>query len=95
MNKGRKERSAPTSGLAATVHRGGWIHKQQAREDASGAPPVESATIVGISGEGAGFTATVNLAYEDGTEATLPGIVVYFEDGEFKRHLTDEELAFL
>lgn len=34
-------------------------------------------------------------AREDGTEATLPGIMVYFEDGEFKRHLTDEELAFL
>lgn len=72
-----------------------WIRKQQAREAASGAPPVESATIAEISGEGAGFTATVNLAYEDGTEATLPSIVVYFEDGEFKRHLTDEDLAFL
>lgn len=72
-----------------------WIRKQQVREAASGAPPVESAIIAEISGEGAGFTATVNLAYEDGTQATLPGIVVYFEDGEFKRHLTDEDLAFL
>lgn len=72
-----------------------WVRKQQARENASDAAPVESATIAEISGEGAGFTATVNLAYEDGTEATLPGVAVYFEDGEFKRHLTDEDLAFL
>jgi hypothetical protein len=72
-----------------------WIRKQEAREAASGAPPIESATITEISGEGAGFTATVTLTYEDGTQATLPGVVVVFEDGEFKRHLTDEELAFL
>lgn len=95
MNKGRKERSAPPRASRLQFTEEEWIRKQQAREDASGAPPVESATIVEISGEGAGFTATVNLAYEDGTEATLPGIMVYFEDGEFKRHLTDEELAFL
>lgn len=72
-----------------------WIRKQQAREAASGAPPIESATITEISGEGADFTATVTLTYEDGTQATLPGIVVVFEDGEHRRHLTDEELAFL
>ncbi len=72
-----------------------WIRKQQAREDASGAPPVESATITDTSEEGEGFIATVTLAYEDGTEASLPGVAVYFEDGEFKRHLTDEDLTFL
>ena len=72
-----------------------WVRKQQAREAASDAAPVESATIAEISGEGAGFSATVNLAYEGSTEATIPGVAVYFEDGEFKRHLTEEDLAFL
>jgi len=72
-----------------------WTRKQQAREDASGAPPVESATITETSAEGEGFIATVTLTYEDGTEASLPGVAVYFEDGEFKRHLTDEDLTFL
>lgn len=72
-----------------------WVGKQQARGDASGSPAIESATITEISGERAGFTATVALAYEDGTSATLPGVEVVLEDGQFKRHLTDDDLAFL
>jgi hypothetical protein len=72
-----------------------WVGKQQAREDASGSPAIESATITESSGEEAGFTATVALTYEGGTTATLPGVEVIFEDGQFKRHLTEGDLAFL
>lgn len=72
-----------------------WVYAQEARENASGSAPVTGATITDISGEGASFTATVDLEYADGTSATLPGIEVYYEGGEFRRHLTDEELEFL
>ncbi|WP_188349556.1 hypothetical protein, partial [Staphylococcus aureus] len=85
---GRKDWSATYSMLdsASRVHftEEEWIRKQEARDEASGAPPIESASITGISGEGAGFTATVTLTYEDGSQETLPGIVVVLENGEYR-----------
>lgn len=72
-----------------------WISVQQARQDAGGALPIESAEISDISGEGAGFTADVLLTYTDGSQETVGGIEVSFEDGTFKRHLSTTEVDYL
>lgn len=47
------------------------------------------------AGEGAGFTTDVVLTHEDGSEETVENMVVYFENGRYKRHLTDDEISYL
>ncbi|MDQ3508753.1 MAG: zinc ribbon domain-containing protein [Actinomycetota bacterium] len=72
-----------------------WVAVQAARQDASGAAPVESAEISDISGEGASFVADVLLTYTDGSQETVPGIEVYFEYGGYWRHLSESDIEYL
>ena len=72
-----------------------WISKQQAHQEARARPPVESAKITNISGRGGNFTATVELKHEDGTISVMPNFEMSQERGEFRRHLTREDLKFL
>lgn len=72
-----------------------WVQAQQTREASSPLPPIESATLSNIGGEGAGFTADVVLTHDDGTETTVEDVVVFFQDGEHKRYLTEEEIEYL
>jgi hypothetical protein len=72
-----------------------WISKQQAHQEARARPPIESAEITNISGGGDNFTATVELRHEDGTKSVLPNFEMTQEKGEFRRHLTREDLKFL
>jgi hypothetical protein len=60
-----------------------------------GQAPVESAEITNISRGGDFFTATVELTHEDGTISVLPNFEMTQERGEFRRHLTREDLNFL
>lgn len=72
-----------------------WVEVQEARVAADGAsPPLESATAL-TSGEGSiDSLIDVELTYGDGTSETLPIGVVY-EDGLYKRRLTEEEISYL
>jgi hypothetical protein len=72
-----------------------WVRKQQAHQEARERPPVVSAEITNISGGGGNFTATVELTHEDGTISVLPNFEMTQERGEFRRHLTREDLKFL
>jgi hypothetical protein len=69
-----------------------WIREQQAREDASDKPPAQSAQIAQISKQPGHFTLTVEITYADGTKTTVPGVKIQSVGGEFKRHLSREEL---
>lgn len=71
-----------------------WIAAQESRVAVTNPPTLEKATIQDTSGEGAGFLATVLLDYADGTEETVH-IEASFEDGKYKRHLTEEEISYL
>ena len=71
-----------------------WIREQQAREDASDKPPVQSARITQMSKTLWGSSKlTVELTQEDGTKTTVPGVVIHPVDGMFRRHLTPENLG--
>ena len=70
-----------------------WIREQQAREDASDKPPLQSAQITQMSKQQASFTLTVELTHEDGTKTTVSGVKIHSVDGTFRRHLTLEELS--
>jgi hypothetical protein len=72
-----------------------WIRKQQAHQEARARPPVESAKITNISGGGDNVTATVELTHEDGTTSVMPNFEMTQERGQFRRHLTREDLNFL
>lgn len=72
-----------------------WVRKQQAHQEARARPPVESAKLTNISGGGGNFTATVELTHEDGTISVKPNFEMTQERGEFRRHLTREDLNFL
>jgi hypothetical protein len=74
------------------VAREEWIREQQAREDASDKPPVKSAQITQMSKQPGSFTLIVELTHEDGTKTTVSGMKIHSVDGEFRRHLTREEL---
>lgn len=69
-----------------------WIREQQAREDASDKPLVQSAQITQMSKQPGGFTLTVELTHEDGTKTTVSSVKVQSVGGSFRRHLTREEL---
>jgi hypothetical protein len=71
-----------------------WIEAQEARIAATNPPPLESAELVDLSGEGAGFLGTVTLYYTDGTRETIE-VPVVFEDGEFRRQLTEDDVSYL
>jgi hypothetical protein len=73
-----------------------WFERQEERE-AQGNPAridyaaVDEETAVDTSEP---FPVLVTLSYDDGTEETLT-VELAYEDGAYKRHLTDEEIAFL
>ncbi|MGH3085839.1 MAG: protein kinase domain-containing protein [Rubrobacteraceae bacterium] len=71
-----------------------WIAAQEARVAATDPPALDSAEIEDISGEGADFDASVLLYYFDGTQETVY-IEAAFEDGEYKRHMTDDDISYL
>jgi len=73
------------------VTREEWIREQQAREDASDKPPARSAQITQLSEQPGHFTLTVEITH-DGTETTVPGVKIQSVGGEFRRHLSREEL---
>jgi hypothetical protein len=70
-----------------------WVREQQAREDASDKPPIQSAQITQMTREPGSFSLTVELTHEDGTKTTVSGFKVQSVGGEFRRHLTREELG--
>ena len=72
-----------------------WVRKQQAHQEARARPPVESANITNVSGGGDNVTATVELTHEDGTISVMPNFEMTQERGQFRRHLTREDLRFL
>jgi hypothetical protein len=72
-----------------------WVRKQQAHQEARARPPVESANITNVSGGGDNVTATVELTHQDGTISVLPNFEMIQERGQFRRHLTREDLNFL
>ena len=74
------------------VMREEWIREQQAREDASDKPPVRSAQITQMSKQPGHFAPTVEITHEDGTKTTVPGVKIQSVGGEFRRHLSREEL---
>ncbi|ABG05212.1 serine/threonine protein kinase [Rubrobacter xylanophilus DSM 9941] len=71
-----------------------WVAAQEARVAATAPPPVQYAVIKNLRGDAAGATITVVLGYADGTEEILD-IQVSVENGEIKRHLTEEEISYL
>jgi outer membrane biosynthesis protein TonB len=75
------------------VTREEWIREQQAREDASDEPPIQSARITQMSKQPGHFTLTVEITHDDGTKTTVPGVKIQSVGGEFRRHLTREELG--
>jgi hypothetical protein len=72
-----------------------WVRKQEAHQEARARPPVESAEITNISEGGGNFTATIELTHEDGTISVMPNFEMTQERGQFRRHLTHEDLRFL
>lgn len=72
-----------------------WVAAQQARHEEAGSVAVESAEISESRSAGEGFVAEISLSYADGSEGTVENVEVYFEDGEYKRHLSESDLDFL
>ena len=72
-----------------------WVRKQQARDEARDLPPVESARVMNVSGEGGVSTASVELTHQDSSVTLLPDFQMTREGGELRRHLTREELEVL
>ena len=66
------------------VTREEWVREQQAREDASDKPPVQSAQITQMSKQPGSFTLTVEVTHEDGTKTTVSGFKVQSVKGQFK-----------
>jgi hypothetical protein len=75
------------------VTRDEWIRGQQAREEANDKPPVQSAQITQMSREPGSFSLTVELIHEDGTKTTVSDFKVQSVGGEYRRHLTREDLG--
>ncbi len=71
-----------------------WIQKQIARNTAASPPPLASAAVNSTTQQGTDQTANVTLSYDDGSQEVID-IVIRSEGGEYKRHLTADEIAFL
>lgn len=71
-----------------------WIQKQIARNAAASPPPLTTTVVNSVSEQGSDQVVNVTLSYDDGSQETLD-IVVRSEGGEYKRHLTADEIAFL
>lgn len=71
-----------------------WIQKQTARSASSPTPPVTGAVVNSTNVEGSDQFVNVTLTYEDGGQEALD-IVVRSEGEQYRRHLTDDEVAFL
>ncbi len=71
-----------------------WIQKQIARNTAASPPPLASAAVNSTTQLGTDQSANVTLSYDDGSQETID-IVVRSEGGDYKRHLTADEITFL
>lgn len=67
-----------------------WVGVQERRDSAQDTGSTQEARVDGVHGGGA----TVTLYYEDGAAETLD-IELYYEEGDLRRHLTQEEIDFL
>lgn len=71
-----------------------WVQKQIARNAAASPPPLTTAVVNSVSEQGSDQFVNVTLNYDDGSQETLD-IAIRSEGGEYKRHLTADEIAFL
>ncbi|CAN5818078.1 hypothetical protein BH20ACT11_BH20ACT11_08800 [soil metagenome] len=71
-----------------------WIVAQTAWEDQNGNPPAISRVVTNVYGEDPAYAIDIQINRTDGQVNTVYKEVSY-EDGEYKRHFTDEELASL
>lgn len=71
-----------------------WVQKQITRNAAASPPPLTTAVVNSVSEQGVDQFVNVTLNYEDGSQETLD-IAIRSEGGEYKRHLTADEIAFL
>ncbi len=71
-----------------------WIEKQTARDATTSTSTLNSSVVNSVSGEEPELLADVTLVYDDGSEESL-GVPIRLEDGEYKRYLTDDDIAYL
>ena len=71
-----------------------WVQKQTARDASTSTSTLTSSVVNSVSGQEPELLANVTLAYDDGSEESLD-VPIRLEDGEYKRYLTDDDIAYL
>lgn len=71
-----------------------WIQKQTARDANTSTSTLTSSVVNDVSGQEPELLANVTLAYDNGSQETLD-VPIRLEDAEYKRYLTDDDIAYL